>query len=40
MSTTRCASFIKERTLETLRDHNSHRAINSFFPMFGRYAQT
>jgi len=40
MSATRCASYIKERTLETLRNHNFHRAINSFFLMFGRYAQT
>jgi len=30
----RDASYIKERTLETLRDHNSHHAINSFFLMW------
>jgi len=34
MSATRCASYIKEHTLETLRDHNSHRTINNFFPMW------
>lgn len=34
-------SYIKERTLETSRDHNFRRAINSFSPMlFGRYPQT